>query len=30
VVSRLRDVYFDVVRGKNPKYHHWLSPVYEG
>jgi len=28
VVSRLRDLYFDVVRGKNPKYRHWLTPVY--
>lgn len=30
VVSRLRELYFDVVRGKNAKYRHWLSPVYEG
>jgi branched-chain amino acid aminotransferase len=28
VVSRLRDLYFDVVRGKNPKYRHWCTPVY--
>ncbi|RPI58757.1 MAG: branched-chain amino acid transaminase [Chloroflexi bacterium] len=28
VVSRLRDLYFDVVRGKNPKYKHWCTPVY--
>jgi branched-chain amino acid aminotransferase len=29
VVTRLRDLYFDVVRGKNPKYLHWCTPVYE-
>ncbi len=28
IVSRLRDLYFDVVRGKNPKYTHWCTPVY--
>jgi branched-chain amino acid aminotransferase len=28
VVSRLRELYFDVVRGKNPKYRHWCTPVY--
>ncbi len=28
VVSRLRDLYFDVVRGNNPKYKHWCTPVY--
>lgn len=28
IVSRLRDLYFDVVRGKNPKYKHWCTPVY--
>jgi branched-chain amino acid aminotransferase len=30
VVSRLRDLYFDVVKGKNAKYRHWCTPVYEG
>lgn len=30
VVSRLRDLYFDVVRGKHPKYRAWCTPVYEG
>ncbi|MEJ2211667.1 MAG: branched-chain amino acid transaminase [Anaerolineae bacterium] len=30
VVSRLRELYFDVVRGKNPKYGQWCTPVYEG
>ena len=29
VVSRLRDLYFDVVKGKNRKYAHWCTPVYD-
>jgi branched-chain amino acid aminotransferase len=29
VVTRLREIYFDVVRGKNPTYRHWCTPVYE-
>ena len=29
VVMRLRELYFDVVRGKNPKYRQWCTPVYE-
>jgi branched-chain amino acid aminotransferase len=29
VVMRLRELYFDVVRGKNPKYRQWCMPVYE-
>jgi len=28
VVAGLRELYFDVVRGKNPKYRHWCTPVY--
>jgi branched-chain amino acid aminotransferase len=28
VVTRLRELYFDVVRGKNPRYRHWCTPVY--
>jgi branched-chain amino acid aminotransferase len=28
VVTRLRELYFDVVRGKNPLYKHWCTPVY--
>jgi len=28
VVSRLREIYFDVVKGKNPKYRHWCTPIY--
>lgn len=29
VVSRLRELYFDVVRGNDPKYRPWCTPVYE-
>jgi len=29
VVSHLRELYFDVVRGRNPRYPHWRTPVYE-
>jgi branched-chain amino acid aminotransferase len=29
VVSRLRDLYFGVVRGKNPDYRQWCTPVYD-
>jgi branched-chain amino acid aminotransferase len=28
VVARLREIYFDVVRGNTPKYRHWCTPVY--
>jgi len=28
VTRRLRELYFDVVRGANPKYRHWCTPVY--
>jgi branched-chain amino acid aminotransferase len=28
IVSRLRDLYFAVVRGDNPAYRHWCTPVY--
>jgi branched-chain amino acid aminotransferase len=28
VVSRLRDLYFDVVKGRNARYRHWCTPVY--
>jgi branched-chain amino acid aminotransferase len=30
VVVRLRELYFDVVRGHNPKYRQWCTPVYVG
>lgn len=29
VVTELRKIFFDVVRGKNEKYRHWNAPVYE-
>jgi branched-chain amino acid aminotransferase len=28
ITSRLAKLYFDVVRGRVPKYHHWLTPIY--
>lgn len=28
VTQRLRDLFFDVVAGKVPRYRHWLEPVY--
>ncbi len=28
VVQRLRELYFHIVRGNNPKYAHWCAPVY--
>ena len=27
VTRRLRNLYFDIVRGKNPKYLHWCTPA---
>ena len=27
--ARLRKIYFDVVRGRAPKYRDWCYPVYE-
>jgi branched-chain amino acid aminotransferase len=29
IVSELRDMFFNVVRGKMQKYRHWCTPVYE-
>jgi len=29
VAKRLRELYFGIVRGKNPKYMDWLTPVYK-
>jgi branched-chain amino acid aminotransferase len=29
IAGHLRDLYFDVVRGKMPRYHHWCTPVYD-
>jgi branched-chain amino acid aminotransferase len=28
LVTKLRDVFFDVVTGKYPQYRHWAHPVY--
>ena len=28
-VKRIRELYFDVVRGRVPRYRHWCTPVYE-
>jgi len=29
IVTRLRELYFDVVRGKMQKYERWCTPVYD-
>jgi hypothetical protein len=29
ITSQLRDLYFRVVRGEEPNYAHWLTPVYD-
>jgi branched-chain amino acid aminotransferase len=28
ITARIQDVFFDAVRGKNPKYQKWLTPVW--
>lgn len=28
IVRQLRDLYFEIARGKNKKYAHWVTPVY--
>jgi len=28
ITGRLKDRYFDIVRGKVPEYRHWVTPVY--
>jgi branched-chain amino acid aminotransferase len=28
IVGKLRDIYFDVVRGNLPRYQQWVQPVY--
>ncbi|MBC7222856.1 MAG: branched-chain amino acid transaminase [Anaerolineae bacterium] len=30
ITRKLQDLYFRVVRGQEPKYLHWCTPVYEG
>ena len=27
---QLQEIYFGAVRGSNPRYRHWLTPVYGG
>lgn len=29
IVTRLRERYFEVVKGRDPKYRHWCTPVYK-
>jgi branched-chain amino acid aminotransferase len=29
ITKQLREMYFDIVRGKVPKYSHWCTPVYQ-
>ncbi|MGC8787738.1 MAG: aminotransferase class IV, partial [Anaerolineae bacterium] len=29
ITQKLRDLYFDIVRGKVPKYKYWCTPVYD-
>jgi branched-chain amino acid aminotransferase len=28
IVRRISRLYFEAVRGKNPKYKDWLTPIY--
>jgi hypothetical protein len=28
VTRKVRQLYQDVIRGRTPKYKHWLAPVY--
>jgi branched-chain amino acid aminotransferase len=28
ITARLKDRYFDIVRGKVPEYRHWVTPIY--
>lgn len=30
ITGRLVQLYFDVIKGKNPKYRHWCTPCYSG
>jgi branched-chain amino acid aminotransferase len=27
ITERIQAAFFDIVNGRNPKYHHWLTPV---
>ena len=28
ITRRIQDRYFDAVRGRLPKYRHWVTPIY--
>jgi branched-chain amino acid aminotransferase len=28
ITSKLQEIFFSIVKGKNEKYHHWLTPIY--
>jgi hypothetical protein len=30
ITLRIKDRYFDIVRGNVPSYAHWVTPVYVG
>lgn len=30
ISRRIQELYFDVVKGRHPKYRHWCTPVYGG
>jgi branched-chain amino acid aminotransferase len=30
ITRRIKDRYFDIVRGNVPAYAHWVTPVYAG
>ncbi len=29
ITARIQDLYFAAVTGEEPRYRHWLTPVYE-
>ncbi len=29
ITARLKDRYFDIVRGRVPEYRHWVTPIYD-
>jgi branched-chain amino acid aminotransferase len=30
ITKKIQEIYFNIVRGENSKYKHWLTPVYNG
>ncbi|HSB81239.1 MAG TPA: branched chain amino acid aminotransferase, partial [Candidatus Methylomirabilis sp.] len=28
ITTRIQQLYFEVVKGRHPKYRHWCTPVY--